>query len=92
MQTRYAYAKQAMAMIDALGDGAWRSLEQMQRELGYRYAQTAVSARIRDLRRGVPGFDLWTAERKVEGGRNFYRIVRRPGAPPYAKQTEMFAG
>lgn len=74
---RYSYAKQALAMVSKLGDGVWRSLAEMEREMGFKYAQTAISARIRDLRRGVPGFELWTAERDSVDGRNFYRIRRR---------------
>ena len=74
---RYAYAKQAITMIDKLGDGVWRSLADMEQEMGYQYAQTAISARVRDLRRGVPGFEMWAAERKDENGRHFYRIRRR---------------
>ena len=74
---RYSYAKQALTMIDKLGDGVWRSLAEMEREMGFKYAQTAISARIRDLRRGVPGLEQWTAERDVVDGRNFYRVRRR---------------
>ena len=74
---RYPWAKQARDMVSKLGDSVWRSLAEMEREMGFKYAQTAISARIRDLRRSVPGLELWTAERDAVDGKNFYRIRRR---------------
>lgn len=71
---RYGYEHQALALIAAVGDGIWRSLAQIESELNFRYSQTGISARIRDIRKGL--VFGWSAERKVEEGRNFYRVKR----------------
>jgi len=75
---RYEYSKQMEALIKACADGEWRSLAEFERALGYRYSQTGLSARIRDLRRCIPQFAEWTSEHvKDTQSHHFYRIVRR---------------
>ena len=79
----YAYRAQMEALIKACGDGQWRSLAQIEIDLAFHYSQTGISARLRDLRRGVPGFERWTSERKTESERrNFYRIVGKANSAP----------
>jgi hypothetical protein len=73
----YAYHVQMSALVAAVGDGQPRSLYQIEMALGFKYSQTGLSARIRDLRRGVPGFDSWSSRRVVRGNKNFYEIFRR---------------
>jgi len=74
----YAYRAQMETLIKACADGQWRSLAEFERALGYRYSQTGLSARVRDLRRGIAQFSEWTSEHvKDEQNHHFYRIVRR---------------
>lgn len=73
----YAYLKQALALCEAVGDGKWRSLTEIEAALCFKYSQTGLSARIRDLHRGcVPG---WTSEhmRDEKFNRHYYRVFRR---------------
>lgn len=68
------YTKQCQEIADAIGDGVWRSLQQMESALGYRRTQTSISARFRNLRAGhLPG---WTAESKHAKDGWWYRIMR----------------
>ena len=68
------YEHQLRAVVEAVGDNVWRSLAEMEVKMRYRYSQTSLSARIRELRRGyLPG---WTAEHKTENARHWYRVRR----------------
>lgn len=69
---RHDYRKQLIAITEAIGDNAFRSLADIEKSLNYRYSQTSISARIRELHRGLlPG---WTSEHIKEFGRHFYRV------------------
>jgi hypothetical protein len=74
----YGYEKQMMALIDAVGDGVFRSLAEIESALGYRYSQTGISARLRDLRKNIPGFERWRMEHRREGRLNWYRVWLGP--------------
>lgn len=74
---RYPYAAQMDALIKACGDGVPRSLAQIERTLSFKYSQTGISARLRDLRRGIEQFDAWTSQHTKADGRHFYSIRRR---------------
>ena len=75
------YSAQLRAIVGAIGDGELRTLAQIEAALDFRYAQTSISARIRELRRGyLPG---WSSEHVIsklpDGPRNWYRVFRREG-------------
>jgi hypothetical protein len=81
-RTRYAYAKQMQALVEAVGDGKERSLREIETALGFRYGQSGISARTRDLHRGVPGFESWDSRHRQEKGldgrtRHYYSVFRR---------------
>jgi len=55
------YSSMLRAVVEAVGDGQLRTLAQIEARMDFRYAQTSISARLRELRRGLlPG---WTSER-----------------------------
>jgi len=73
------YSAMLIALVDAVGDGELRTLAQIESRMDFRYAQTSISARIRELHRGLlPG---WSSEHVVsklpEGPRHWYRVFRR---------------
>lgn len=73
------YSAQLRAIAEAVGDGELRTLAQIEARMDFRYAQTSISARLRELRRGLlPG---WSSEHVVSklpnGPRNWYRVFRR---------------
>ena len=73
------YSTMLKTVVEAVGDGQLRTLAQIEAAMDFRYAQTSISARIRELRRGLlPG---WSSEHVVSklptGPRNWYRVFRR---------------
>jgi len=75
---RYEFEKQARAICEAVGDGEYRSLAQIETALNYRYGQSGISARIRELHRGLlPGWDSQHKTERANGAftvHHFYRI------------------
>ena len=73
------YSAMLRAIVEAVGDGELRTLAQIEARMDFRYAQTSISARLRELRRNyLPG---WSSEHVVsklpDGPRNWYRVFRR---------------
>jgi hypothetical protein len=68
------YSAQLRAVVEAVGDNVWRGLAEIEKAMNYRYSQTSIAARVRELRRGyLPG---WISEHKTENARHWYRVRR----------------
>lgn len=68
------YEHQLLAIVAAVGDGVPRSLAEIERAVQFKYSQTSVSARIRELRRGF--LHGWTSEHTKREGRHYYAVRR----------------
>lgn len=73
------YSAMLRAIVEAVGDGELRTLAQIEAAMDFRYAQTSISARLRELHRGyLPGWDREHVVSKLPNGpRHWYRVFRR---------------